>query len=392
MEARASVCIFLKAPRPGYVKTRLAAAVGEEGAAALARAFFDDTLALVRRLDRARIVLVIDGEIDTASFSDLEVWDQGEGDLGERLERGLRRALETTPMAIAIGTDAPALTLELLEEARTMLEHQEAVIGPSTDGGFYLLGLRRCPRGLLAELPWSTSETGACTLRRLNKHGLRAARLEESFDVDRPEDLTHLRELLERGELDAPHTAQVLRDLPECPTQPSASLSISVVMPVLDEERYLEQQLRHVHALPGIAEILVVDGGSSDRTLEIARSSSGVRVCSAPRGRGTQMNVGARAAKGNVLLFLHADVVLPENAAVMVERALSDSSIVAGAFRTRTVPDEEHRGWTWFLRFADVRSRFTNLPYGDQALFVRRDAFFAVGGFPNEALMEDLEL
>src|SRR2546428_10575897 len=108
--------------------------------------------------------------------------------------------------------------------------------------------------------------------------------------------------------------------------------AISVVIPVLDEEKRIRRCLEDVRALSGIAEILVVDGGSRDRTLEIARGLDGIRILDSARGRAAQMNIGAEAAAGDVLLFLHADVSLPKTAAGLVEHALSEPSVVAGAF------------------------------------------------------------
>ena len=170
------------------------------------------------------------------------------------------------------------------------------------------------------------------------------------------------------------------------------SLRISVVIPVLDEELRIGGRLAELGRMAGIAEVIVVDGGSRDRTAEIVRGFPEVRLVSAPRGRGAQMNAGARSAAGDVLLFLHADVVLPLDAATWVGRVLGDPAVVAGAFRTWTVPDAGRSWVTPLLHLADLRSRFTRLPYGDQALFVRRDAFERVGGFPDQPLMEDLEL
>ncbi|HSV07942.1 MAG TPA: TIGR04283 family arsenosugar biosynthesis glycosyltransferase [Candidatus Binatus sp.] len=170
------------------------------------------------------------------------------------------------------------------------------------------------------------------------------------------------------------------------------SLGISVVIPVLDEELRIGERLMELGRMAGIVEVIVVDGGSRDRTAEIIRSFPEVRLVSAPRGRGSQMNAGARIATGEVLLFLHADVRLPLDAATWVGRVLEDPAVVAGAFRTWTVPDAGRSWVTPLLHLADLRSRFTRLPYGDQALFVRRDVFERVGGFPDQPLMEDLEL
>lgn len=371
------ICIFAKPPVAGRVKTRLAAALGAERAAALARAFLDDTIAAVRALPWAQVALASTEPVP----GDVPVLLQGEGDLGERIERVLRNALQLAPSAIAIGADAPALPRRLLEAARDALQRADAVLGPAFDGGFYLLGLRRCPEGLLADLPWSRSDTFVRTLARLRERGLRTELIDPWFDVDRAEDLEQLRGLIEGGAIDAPRTASLLE----------AFRRISVIIPVLDEERRIGALLAGLRGR-GFAEVIVVDGGSRDRTLEIARAACWLRprVATAPRGRASQMNAGARLATGDVLLFLHADASLPAGAAAYVEGALADPRVIAGAFRTWHVRDDGRRA-PW-LHLADLRSRYSGLPYGDQAIFVRSEAFWKAGGFPEQPLMEDLEL
>jgi rSAM/selenodomain-associated transferase 2/rSAM/selenodomain-associated transferase 1 len=370
------VCIFAKPPIAGQVKTRLAAALGSEAAAELACAFLDDTLAAVRALGWARVTVA-----STAPREGVETLLQGEGDLGARIERVLRAALADAPFAIAIGADAPALPRRLLEAARDALQRADAVLGPADDGGFYLLGVRRCPEGLLADLPWSRSDTFVRTLARLRERGLRTELIDPWFDVDRVEDLEQLRALIEGGAIDAPRTASVLEKFRR----------ISVIIPVLDEERRIGALLAELRGR-GFTEVIVVDGGSRDRTVEIARAAcwGGPRVATAPRGRASQMNAGARLATGDVLLFLHADASLPAGAAGYVEGALADPRVIAGAFHTWHVADDGRRA-PW-LHLADLRSRWSGLPYGDQALFVRREAFEGAGGFPDQPLMEDLEL
>jgi rSAM/selenodomain-associated transferase 2 len=165
-------------------------------------------------------------------------------------------------------------------------------------------------------------------------------------------------------------------------------MRVSVVVPVLNEERLIGRRLAELSTL-GVHEVIVVDGGSTDGTCAVVAAHPGVRLLRAPTGRAEQMNAGAAVAQGRVLLFLHADVALPLDALLHVERALSDPSVVGGAFRTWTVPDAPH----WMaplLHLADLRSRYSSLPYGDQAVFVRASVFRRVGGFPNIPLMEDL--
>jgi rSAM/selenodomain-associated transferase 2 len=168
--------------------------------------------------------------------------------------------------------------------------------------------------------------------------------------------------------------------------------SISVVVPVVDEAAEIGRQLVSLAAIAGLHEVIVVDGGSRDETVAIVRRHGRARLLQAPRGRGRQMNAGARAATGEVLLFLHADCRLPPDAALWVARALADPGVVAGAFRTWTVGDGRRPWLEPWLRLADLRSRVTRFPYGDQAIFVRAGVFWAVGGFPEQPLMEDVEL
>lgn len=169
-------------------------------------------------------------------------------------------------------------------------------------------------------------------------------------------------------------------------------MKLSVIIPALDEEARIGQRLDELKALPGLHEVLVVDGGSRDATPRIAASHAEVRVIAAPRGRAHQMNAGAAASTGDVLLFLHADTVLPFDAPSQVEAALAAPGVVGGAFRTWTIDETGTVPWAPWLHLADLRSRYAALPYGDQAIFVRRSAFESVGGFPAQPLMEDLEL
>jgi uncharacterized protein len=212
VDERGILSVFAKPPRPGEVKTRLAEALGDEAAAALARAFFVDTWRSATSCAWARAVLATtDTEAPEWKDFDATIWPQGGGDLGHRLERVLRRALRSAPFALAIGTDAPGLPTQLLDAAHRTLGTADAVIGPCEDGGFYLIGLRRCPPGLLAGLPWSAEDTFVRTIARLREHGLTVEVLSPWFDVDRAEDLSCVRALLSRGEIGAPETARALR-------------------------------------------------------------------------------------------------------------------------------------------------------------------------------------
>ncbi|MFL5348560.1 MAG: TIGR04282 family arsenosugar biosynthesis glycosyltransferase [Hyalangium sp.] len=209
-----ALCVFAKPPRAGDAKTRLAPAVGTEGAATLARAFLTDTWATVTRLPWARPVLASTGPWPEGLLpAPVEVWQQGTGDLGARMENILHRGLGLCPAVMALGADSPGLPLAHLEAAHAALADADAVFGPSDDGGFYLLALRRLPVGALANLPWSQPETLARTEERLKSLGLTVARIAPFFDVDVPADLERLEAELREGRLQAPATAEALATL-----------------------------------------------------------------------------------------------------------------------------------------------------------------------------------
>jgi rSAM/selenodomain-associated transferase 2 len=159
-------------------------------------------------------------------------------------------------------------------------------------------------------------------------------------------------------------------------------------MPALDEAARIASALAALAPLraQGV-EVIVVDGGSRDGTL--LRCEGAVdALLSAPRGRGPQMNAGARAAHGNALLFLHADTTLPPDALGLVNDALARHAW--GRFDVRI--EGRSRWLPVVAALMNLRSRLTGIATGDQAIFMRRDAFNAVGGFPNQALMEDIEI
>ena len=163
-------------------------------------------------------------------------------------------------------------------------------------------------------------------------------------------------------------------------------MTISVVIPTLNEAVQIEAMLQSVLKQPGSVEVIVVDGGSADDT--IARAGTHARVIDAPRGRARQMNAGAAEATGDVLLFLHADTHLPEHALDAVRAAVDEPGVSAGCFRT-TFDAEGFWMRVWSLR---LWMRWHRLAFGDRAPFVRREAFEAIGGFPEQPIFEDLEL
>lgn len=376
--------VFTRFPEPGRAKTRLIPGLGAAGAAALQRTMTERTLgrtaapATPPGVPAAWEVQIRHEGGDAGAMREWlgaarPILEQGEGDLGQRLERAFAEGFAAGKGAIVVaGTDCPGLGCGDVADAFCALAGCDVVFGPARDGGYYLVGLRRhalpAIRALFEGIPWGGGEVLAASLAAAARAGLPAATLRTLADIDRPEDLAHWE--------------RALRD-------DVARPPICVVVPTLDEAERIGALVDDLAAEPGV-EVLVVDGASRDPTAAVA-AARGARVVHAARaGRALQMNAGAAAATGDILLFLHADTRLPAGWAALVRDALRDSGVACGAFSFAT--DSPRRSLRAIERCANARGRLWGVVFGDQALFVRREEFLAAGGFPEQPLLEDWEL
>ncbi len=168
----------------------------------------------------------------------------------------------------------------------------------------------------------------------------------------------------------------------------AAQRSISVIIPALNEADLIAATLGRLSGSAAV-EVILVDGGSSDNTVEIA-TQMGAEILVGPANRAQQQNLGAHSAKGSILLFLHADTALPGDFADQIRATLAKPGISAGAFRFRL----DSAGWEMALveRMVAIRCRMFGLPYGDQAIFTSRETFNRVGRFADLPVMEDFDL
>lgn len=164
---------------------------------------------------------------------------------------------------------------------------------------------------------------------------------------------------------------------------------MTIIIPALNEGDTISSTLAAIAAGCQKCQVIVADGGSADRTPGQAMAM-GASLVTAPRGRASQMNRGAQEAKGDVLMFLHADCLPPEGFQGMALRTLKKPGTVAGAFDIRI----RQEGITYRLieRMANLRSRLTRVPYGDQGLFMLKSTFARLGGFEDIPIMEDIEI
>lgn len=373
---RMRLILFTRYPAPGRTKTRLVPLLGESGAAALARRLTLRTLRTARSLQRGSH-LEIEIRYDGGSERAMRHWlghasflrEQGPGDLGQRMARAFGdSSREGSNRTIIIGSDCPDLHVGVLEQAFDRLTQHPVVVGPATDGGYYLIGLSKPVPELFAGPAWGSSSVLNQSLKILQRLHLTPHLLEPLDDLDRPEDVPQWRRKVAAEEADLSR--------------------LSVIIPTWNEARNIEATLQCVQPEQQ-AEIIVVDGGSQDGTKDIARHQ-GAHVIESPRGRAVQMNNGASVATGNTLLFLHGDTILPPNWLAVAVRALGVPNIAAGAFGFGIRDAFSGRGLVELT--TNLRSRWLQAPYGDQGLFLRRACFEELGGYADMPIMEDFEI
>lgn len=198
MSVGCPVIVFAKAPVPGSVKTRLAAGIGMEAAARLAERMLVE--AVMRALEAAvgPVALCCAPDANHAAFTQLAarapvaLFEQGDGDLGERMHRAFARVLAGHDRALVIGTDAPGVDAAYLRDAARHLATRDVVIGPALDGGYTLIGLRRPAAGLFEGIAWSSPQVLTQTRAAVQRLGLAHVELAALADIDEPADLRHL--------------------------------------------------------------------------------------------------------------------------------------------------------------------------------------------------------
>lgn len=322
--------VFTRYPEPGRTKTRLISALGAQGAADLHRQ-------MAQRAVRTARAAVAGNNVDVEICftggdeqkmrewlgADLRYSPQVGHDLGARMANAVQLSFhEGCRRVVLIGTDCPELTGVILDKAFALLEQHDAVIGPAHDGGYYLIGMARACLRVFTAIPWGTAKVLQATLDALKGTGTSWALVDRLVDVDTTEDLVVWEKVASAARND--------------------EVTVSVIIPALNEASRIAD-----------------------------------KVIPCPRGRAWQMNAGAAAATGDVLLFLHADTRLPPNALANIASVMKDGRYIGGAFDLGIDSDR------LFLRYigarASFRSRVSRIPYGDQAIFIHRKYFDSVG-------------
>jgi hypothetical protein len=361
-------------PREGRNKTRLIPALGAKGASEfhdkLARHAIGRASEFCTLYPKASLTVRLEGgtPIEGKSWlgsDSLDCREQESGDLGHRMESAAQAAFgEGAERVVIIGTDCPSIDATVLGKAFDALKNADLVFGLADDGGYYLVGMSRLVPEIFRDIPW-----GGRDVLEKSIAAARAVRIDPYLlaslpDVDFPE------------------------DLPAAELALTAGATVSVIIPTFNEEENLSTLLEtlkqsHPH------EILIADGGSTDRTLEIA-AALGLKTVSAPKGRASQMNLAAASATGEFLLFLHADTIPPAGFPEMIAEILNCPGTSAGAFRFKL--DDEIGTASLIEALVHLRCELFSNPYGDQGIFLRRSVFENIGGYPEWDILEDCGL
>lgn len=371
-----ALIVFMRYPETGKVKSRLAASIGATEAAQIYEKLARHTLGVASEFlaanPKVRGIVSFSprgrhAQMASKFAGPWEFMPQEGSHLGERMGNA-DMALRSSGFehVVLVGSDVPDLDPRDLSEAFETLDQGQAVLGPASDGGFYLIGLGEPCRTVFAPRIWGTGEVLRRTEGLLRHHGFQVARIRCRPDLDEAREL-HLLE-----------------------ARPLFQDRLSVIIPTVGFGPALRctLDLLQDQIWPG-DEIIVVQGASGAVPDREERTDT-IRVIKSPRGRGLQLNAGAAAARGNLLFFLHDDSLPPAGFPFAIRRACTNKSMGIGCFQLQFSPTDPSLDLV--ARWANFRSRHLGLPYGDQGLFCRRDFFERLGGFNRPYLMEDVDL
>ena len=385
--------LFCRRPALGSGKQRIAATMGEQTALELSRLLIATTLedaaawhgpVVISPSNRA------DSDWAQALLPSATIIPQPQGNLGARIkhvEDRIRRAGGT--QIIFIGSDSPALDPEILREAADQLCANDFVMIPARDGGVTLMG-SAMPWPDLDRIHWGTEHVFQELMQQCSDESARISVLPPGFDIDTQADLVDAPALLQND--NRPGRIRLREWItslgPTIPDRIDGS-RISVIVPVLNDKDALEKLLARVSDLnPAVDEIIVVEGAMQQDCATLALSH-GARHFSEAANRGAQLRKGAQEASGGILWFLHADSLPPTDAVAQIKTHLATGS-GSGYFRFRFGGPP---GWHKSTLEAAINWRTrVGVPYGDQGLFVTREAYTSAGGHSAIPLFEDVSL
>lgn len=375
-----ALIVFTREPAAGLTKTRMMPYYESGQCAELHLSFLKDIYKELRSVDADIIVAYTGGEpLKIRSvFGEKRTYIEQRGeDLGHKMFFALEDVFGMgCEKAVLIGTDIPELRSESLNAAFAKLEGDDIVLGPTADGGYYLIGMKELHSEAFDVKRYGESNVLEDTVKSISNAGLTIAYADTYHDMDDREDLAgYLRRMRHDRRLRTSATGRFIK----------ANAKISIIVPIYNEASTIRKMMDQLMQYRSGAEIIFVDGGSTDDTLRIIGDK--FTVLTGAKGRAAQMNLGAEKSSGDILFFLHCDSVLPPNALDEIRECFADNEYgcfgvqfnSSNFFMLTNRIISNHRAWS------------RGLPFGDQGIFISRELFFDTGMFPEIPIMEDYE-
>lgn len=385
-----AILLFTRIPEPGKTKTRMMPYLSPEECAALHESFLKDIIGEAAAASADLRVYHTPEELPPSFVSlfpkGTAFFPQVGEHLGERMERALTETLEGGySSAVLVGTDLPELRREDFHTAFRILEQRDVVLGPTRDGGYWLIGMNRPHHAPFLQEEYGHDSVFENTMAGITAAGLRVGRVRELSDMDTKEDLAAFRDRMRAyPALWDTHSGRFV----------FSHTKISVIVPTYNEEKALPTLLKQLERfrVPGASfrpplEFLFTDGGSTDRTLSLLEEG-GWPVITGAKGRANQMNLAAEQASGDVLLFLHADSEVPKTFPEDLLNVLKTREVgcFGIAYRSRDKAMKINS-----LYANHFRLPLQKIMFGDQGIFLTKELFERAGGYPPIPIMEDLQ-
>ena len=353
----------------------------DEECAELHTCFLKDISVAVRKVDADILVFYTGGKPHALRkiFGGRAQYVEQEGEtLGDRMHNAISSVLETGyESTVLIGTDIPSVNAGIIENAFRQIDDGQIVMGPTTDGGYYLIGMNTPVEEVFSLKQYGDGSVFDATVKAADDSGFRVAMTEELSDIDEPADIAAFRSMMRNNNrFRNSNTGKMLTD----------TLKTSIIIPTFNEKNTIGRMLEQLKPYREDAEIIFADGGSTDGTVEAIGDE--FRVIKSGKGRAVQMNTAAKEAKGDVLFFLHCDSELPKDITGEIRRCMANHQY--GCFGVGF-----HSKNFFMLTnrvISNHRAFSRGLPFGDQGIFIDRELFFDIGMFPEIPIMEDYEL
>lgn len=377
-----AIIVFTRVPLPGMTKTRLMPYLTPRQCGCLHKCFLLDIKKACGEVD-AQIFVAYTPDTGVGVLEDIFggscifIPQRGDG-LGERMQQAIAEVLARGyQKCVLIGGDIPELRAAHLQRAFRELTDKDVVFGPTKDGGYYLVGMKKNHPVVFESQQYGKGEVFRSTVRAARRAAITVGYTYCLADIDTPLDIHGYRERMRRQKsLRRSATGRYL----------TANLKVSIIIPIYNEEKTIIPMLNQLLSLEKKAEIIFVDGGSTDKTLSIIDES--FTVLHSPKGRQRQMNLGAQKSDGDVLFFLHCDSELPPKALSQIKAVMQRYRV--GCFG---IAFHSHNFFMWTCQvISNHRIKDRKVMFGDQGIFIERALFEEIGMYQDIPIMEDYQL